>query len=110
MALWGYVQTVRLGACQDSLKAERARVAVLGAQIEAQNAAVAALELEARNRAEEAAKAASEARRSNAGLGRQVQTLTKALEASRTHPERSKASDCPARDAVRRVRDALAGR
>lgn len=109
LALWGYVQTVRLGACQDSLKAERERVSVLGAQIEAQNAAVASLELAGRNRAAEAAKAAQEARRSNVGLSGQVQALTKALEAAKTRPERSQASSCPAGDAAKEIRRALAG-
>ena len=110
MALYAYVQTVRLGGCQAELRGANDKLAVLGAQIEAQNAAVTSLELAGRAKIAEAAKAASEARQRNAGLTGQVSTLTKSLEAAQRDPGKTQQSACPAGDAVKEVRRALAGR
>ena len=103
-----YVQTVRLDGCKGALEGARAKLAVLGAQIEAQNAAVAALELDGQRRTAEAALAAQAARKRAEGLRGQAQALERALEAARQHPERTQASSCPAGDAVQEVRRALA--
>jgi hypothetical protein len=103
-----YVQTVRLDGCKAELQGARAKLAVLGAQIEAQNAAVAALELDGQRRTASAALAAQAARKQAEGLRGQAQALERALEVSRAHPERTQASACPAGDAVAEVRRALA--
>ena len=110
LALAVYVQTVRLSGCQAELRGERERVKVMGAQIEAQNAAVAGLEAEGKRRMAESAAEALQARQRNAGLAGQVRTLNEALGASRRDPGKQPPSACPAGDAVREVRRALASR
>jgi hypothetical protein len=110
LALAVYVQTVRLSGCQAELRAERERVKIMGAQIEAQNAAVVALEMQGMARVAEATQAAAKARQQAAGLHGQVRSLSAAMEAAKTRPEGTQASSCPAGDAVQEVRRALAGR
>ena len=109
LALVAYVQTVRLSGCQAELRAERERVKIMGAQIEAQNAAVTALEAEGKRRIAESTAEALRARQRNAGLEGQVRALDKALEASRRGPGKQIGA-CPAGDAVQEVRRALANR
>lgn len=107
-ALWGYVQTARLGGCQGELNGAKAQIAVLGAQMEAQNAAVQGLQAEGKARAAEAAKALQDARkRSEVGVA-QAEALKRALAAHKALPDGSKPSACPAGDAAREVRRALA--
>jgi hypothetical protein len=103
-----YVQTVRLDGCQGALEGARAKLAVLGAQIEAQNAAVVSLELEGRARVAEAARALANAREKAEVLHGQLRRFSEVLKAAEERPEITQASACPAGDAVQEVRRALA--
>lgn len=103
-----YVQTVRLSGCQAELRGARDKLAVLGAQIEAQNAAVVSLEAEGRARVAEAKQALERARKEGARLQRSIQRFSDALRAADERPEITQASACPAGDAVQEVRRALA--
>jgi len=106
LALALYVQTVRLGAAQAEREAALAQLQVLGKKVEAQNQAVQRLEAEGKARAAAAAQAAARARQQAAGLGSQVDALQALLDAQ-GGPGRAGA--CPAGNAVKDVRRALAG-
>ena len=112
MSLVAYVQTTRLGGCQGELEGAKAQIAVLGAQLEAQNAAVSRMEAEGRARQAEAAAALQRSREQSAGMVKQAEAMQKLLDAAkkRTGVGNPTVSACPAGDAVAEVRRALAGR
>jgi len=101
-----YVQTSRLDGCKGELTGAKAQIAVLAAQMDAQNSAVEALQADGRARSAQAAKALTEAQARSKGIQKQADSLQAALNASKGR----KPSTCPAGDAVKEVRRALANR
>ena len=93
------VQSSRLAAAQESLAACRDTNAVLNGQIVRQNAAVKALEQEAQERARKAQAALEAARKGQAKARSEIERLRSAKPTVK--------SDCPAGQAVQRVREGL---
>lgn len=101
-----YVQTVRLNGCKGELTGAKAQIAVLAAQMDAQNRAVEALQADGRARSAQAAAALLAQRERSKGIQKQADSLQAALNAAKGR----KPSACPAGDAAQEVRRALAPR
>lgn len=106
VAVFGYIQHVRLSSCQAELLAATERLSFLADKLKAQNEAVAALEETAQRRQAEAAAALLAQRERSTALKTQVGRLQGALASAKPLP----AGSCQAGEALKEVRRALSGR